>query len=74
MSSVLGKMLATNAFRGDGEYLESVIPTHKRVLLQRVFPQKIKSYKYDVYPDKYKGTLLFVFTVVRTLFSLCPKP
>lgn len=45
------KVLTTSAFRGDGEYLESIIPTHKRALLQRVFPQQIKSYKYDVYPN-----------------------
>ena len=53
--------LVISAFRGDGEYLERVVPTHKRVLLQRVFPQKIKSYKYDVYPDKYKGTSIICF-------------
>ena len=55
------KMLATNAFRGDGEYLESVLPTHKRVLLQRRYPQQIKSYKYDVYPNNYKGTSIVCF-------------
>jgi len=55
------KGLAVSAFRGDGEYLESVVPVHRRVLLQRKFPQKIKSYKYEVYPDNYKGTSIVCF-------------
>ena len=35
--------------RGDGEYLNIVLPNEKRELLQRVFPHKLKSYKYQVY-------------------------
>lgn len=41
---------AMNTFRGDGEYLDSVIPKYKRVLLQNKYPDQIKSYKYQVYP------------------------
>lgn len=55
------KGLAVSAFRGDGEYLERVIPTQKRVLLQRRYPKQIKSYKYDVYPDNYKGPSIVCF-------------
>lgn len=55
------KGLCTSAFRGDGEFLERVVPTHKRVLLQHIFPGEIKSYKYDVYPDKYKDTSIVCF-------------
>jgi hypothetical protein len=46
----LDKILIT--YRGDGEYLHGVIPQSRRVLLQNVFPDKIKSYKYHVYPNK----------------------
>jgi hypothetical protein len=55
------KGLAVSAFRGDGEYLEAVIPKHKRVLLQRLYPNQIKSYKYDVYPDNYQGASIICF-------------
>jgi hypothetical protein len=51
----------TSAFRGDGEYLESAIPVDKRILLQRKYPDKIKSYKYDVYPDKYSNVSIICF-------------
>ena len=46
-------------FRGDGEYLNSIIS--KPALLQRLFPNKIKSYKYQVYPDKIEGTSIVCF-------------
>lgn len=55
------KGLATSAFRGDGEYLESIVPTHRRVLLQRRYPQQIKSYKYDVYPNNIGGSSIVCF-------------
>lgn len=39
-----------NQYRGDGEYLNSKINPYHRKLLQKEFPGKLKSYKYDVYP------------------------
>lgn len=39
-----------NQFRGDGEYLNTKINPYHRKLLQHVFPGKLKSYKYDIYP------------------------
>jgi hypothetical protein len=39
-----------NQFRGDGEYLNTKVNPYYRKLLQHVFPGKLKSYKYDIYP------------------------
>lgn len=47
-------------FRGDGEYLHVAAPKN-RVLLQQQFPGELKSYKYQVYPDKYQGTSIVCF-------------
>ncbi len=55
------KGLIVSAYRGDGEFLEGVVPVHKRVLLQRKYPNQIKSYKYDVYPDNYEDTSIICF-------------
>ena len=49
----------SSKFRGDGEYLHSAIK--KPVLLQRKFPEQIKSYKYQVYPDNIEGTSIVCF-------------
>lgn len=38
--------------RGDGEFLEAIIPNNYRTLLQHVFPNKLKSYKYHIYPNR----------------------
>lgn len=38
--------------RGDGEYLNEMMPSTSRELLQRVFPGKLKSYKYQVYGNR----------------------
>ena len=38
--------------RGDGEYLEAVLPHNYRTLLQNEFPNKLASYKYHVYPNR----------------------
>ena len=46
-------------FRGDGEWLNSVI--RKRDLLQHLYPNKLKSYKYEVYPDKLDDTSIICF-------------
>jgi len=43
-----------NQFRGDGEYLEAAINPMNRDLLQNVYPNKLKSYKYDVYNEGLK--------------------
>lgn len=37
-------------FRGDGEYLQNLIKG--RDLLQHLYPGKLKSYKYQVYPNR----------------------
>lgn len=51
----------TTVFRGDGEYLDSVIGKFNRVLLQSVYPNEIKSYKYQVYPNKLEGASIICF-------------
>lgn len=47
-------------YRGDGEYLHDAAPK-QRVLLQRQFPGQMKSYKYEVYPDKLDGVSIVCF-------------
>lgn len=42
---------ATRRFRGDGEFLQTLIPPYARDLLQRHYPNKLKSYKYQVYNE-----------------------
>lgn len=42
--------MATNIFRGDGEYLDSVMFLPDMV--QKLYPGRLKSYKYQVYPNK----------------------
>lgn len=41
-----------DSFRGDGEYLSSIINPYQRTLLQQKYPGKLKSYKYQVYPSR----------------------
>lgn len=48
---VLSQDRVIDTFRGDGEYLSSQINPYHRVLLQHKYPGKLKSYKYDIYPD-----------------------
>jgi hypothetical protein len=38
--------------RGDGEYMHSYLNPLQRDLLQHKYPNKLKSYKYQVYPNK----------------------
>lgn len=52
---------AVNEFRGDGEYLDSIIGKFNRVLLQHKFPDQIKSYKYQVYPNKIGDASIICF-------------
>lgn len=47
---VLGYDRIMDTFRGDGEYLDSVINPYHRTLLQHQYPGQLKSYKYQVYP------------------------
>ena len=47
---VLSYDRVVDTFRGDGEYLSSITNPYHRDLLQHKFPNKLKSYKYDVYP------------------------
>ena len=49
---VLGFDRIVDSFRGDGEYLNTVINPYQRALLQHKYPGKLKSYKYDVYPNR----------------------
>lgn len=39
-------------FRGDGECLNATISPLNRDLLQHIYPGRLKSYKYQVYPNK----------------------
>lgn len=38
-------------FRGDGEYLNHIIPKYQRDFVQRRYKNKMKSYKYQVYSE-----------------------
>ena len=38
-------------FRGDGEYLNEIIPKYSRDFIQKKYPGKLKSYKYQVYSE-----------------------
>jgi hypothetical protein len=49
-----------DSYRGDGEYLSSVINPYHRTLLQHKYPDKLKSYKYDVYPNRPKEEVSIV--------------
>ena len=49
---VLGSERVFDTFRGDGEYLSSVINPYQRTLLQHKYRNQLKSYKYDIYPNK----------------------
>lgn len=49
-----------DSYRGDGEYLSSIINPYHRTLLQHKYPNKLKSYKYDVYPNRPKEEVSIV--------------
>lgn len=42
---------STLRFRGDGEFLQWLIPPYARDLLQSLYPDRLKSYKYQVYDE-----------------------
>lgn len=46
-------------FRGDGEYLNHIVK--QRDLLQHLYPNKVQSYKYQVYPDNLDTTSIICF-------------
>jgi hypothetical protein len=47
--------------RGDGEFLHEFIPKERKELIQRIFPGKLKSYKYQVYKEGLKDTSIVCF-------------
>lgn len=49
-----------DTYRGDGEYLSSIVNPYHRTLLQHKYPDKLKSYKYDVYPGPPKKDVSIV--------------
>lgn len=51
---------AAQTFRGDGEFLHFVVPTYARDLLQKLYPNKLKSYKYQVYKEGVSDDLSIV--------------
>jgi hypothetical protein len=38
-------------FRGDGEFLNEIVPSYSRDFVQKKYPGKLKSYKYQVYSE-----------------------
>lgn len=48
-------------YRGDGELLNDIVPKERRELLQRVFPDKLKSYKYQIYNDGLQDASIVCF-------------
>lgn len=56
---MLQKDEIVSKFRGDGEYLDSIIK--HRDLLQDLFPKQLKSYKYEVYPDNIDSASIICF-------------
>ena len=48
-------------YRGDGELLNQMIPSYNRDLLQRLYPGKLKSYKYQVYNEGLQDTAVVCF-------------
>lgn len=56
---MLTKDMLVQKYRGDGEYLNDLLKT--RNLMQRLYPDQVKSYKYDVYPDKIDKSSIVCF-------------
>lgn len=59
MEFFLSRDYIKNKYRGDGEYLNEIVT--RRDLLQRLYSNQIKSYKYQVYPDKIDGASIICF-------------
>lgn len=59
MEFILNHNSIMKKYRGDGEYLNALILN--RELLQHAHPNEIKSYKYQVYPDKVDGASIICF-------------
>jgi len=50
----------SSRFRGDGEYLNHVIPKYQRDFIQKKYPNRLKSYKYQVYSEGFTDNLSIV--------------
>lgn len=59
MEFFLSRDYVLKTYRGDGEYLNALVIN--RDLLQQLYPNAIKSYKYQVYPDKVDGASIICF-------------
>lgn len=46
-------------YRGDGEYLNGIIKDRR--LIQKIFPNQLKSYKYQVYPNNIQDCSIICF-------------
>ena len=49
---IKNKVTIEKKIRGDGEYLQAILPVDYRTLLQNIFPNKLASYKYHIYPNR----------------------
>ena len=76
MEFFLSREYVTKTYRGDGEYLNDLITS--RHLLQDLYPNEIKSYKYQVYPDKIDGTSIICFhgrpSIVQSMSETVTTP
>jgi len=63
-------------YRGDGEYLNQAITN--RSLLQHMFPNRLKSYKYDVYPNNIEDVSIICFhgrpSIIQSLSETVTTP
>lgn len=70
---------AVQKFRGDGEFLQHLIPEYARELLQRVYPGKLKSYKYQVYNEGLTDDLSLICfhgrpSIVQAMYETVETP
>ena len=76
MEFFLSRDYVMKTYRGDGEYLNSLVT--RRDLLQNLYSGQIKSYKYQVYPDKIEGTSIVCFhgrpSIVQSMSETITTP
>lgn len=76
MEFILNHNSVTKKYRGDGEYLNALVLN--RELLQHEHPNEIKSYKYQVYPDKIDGASIICFhgrpSIVQSISETVTTP
>jgi hypothetical protein len=70
---------AVRKFRGDGEFLQFLIPEYARDLLQRVYPNRLKSYKYQVYKEGITNDLSLICfhgrpSIVQAMYETIKTP